>query len=305
MIMRRKSRSIRVGNIKIGGDAPIAIQSMTNTETASVSATVSQIKRLEKCGCEIVRVAVKSFDDASAIKTIKKKIRIPIVADIHFDHRLALKSIAGGADKIRLNPGNIRNRDEILQVVKAAKKAQIPIRIGVNSGSIIRSPQSTVHSPQSKAFSSKLLVKSALNYIKLFERMDFRDIIISLKSSDVVSTVDSYRKIAKLCEYPLHLGVTATGPYESGVVKSSVGIGALLLDGIGDTIRVSLTADPVEEVVAAKRILAACGVRRFGPDIISCPTCGRCQVDLIKLVKELDSKLQAPNSKLQAKKPEA
>ena len=289
MIKRRKTRQIRIGDMKVGGSAPISIQSMTNTDTANVEATISQIKRLEKAGCEIVRVAVKNLDDAGAIRLIKRKIKIPLVADIHFDYRLALKSIQSGADKIRLNPGNIRKKDEIGQVIKAAKRARIPIRIGVNSGSIHVSPQSAVHGPQS-------IVNSALKYIRLFESMEFRDIIISLKSSDVVSTVESYRQIAKRCDYPLHLGVTATGPYDSGIVKSSIGIGSLLLGGIGDTIRVSLTADPVNEVFAAKRILSSINLRRFGPDIISCPTCGRCQVDLIGIVSNLEKELYAPPS---------
>ena len=275
MITRKKTRQIKVGGVKIGGNAPISIQSMTKAETANVKAVVSQIKGLEAAGCEIVRVAVKNIKDAEAIKSIKRAIKIPLIADIHFDYQLALKSIASGADKIRLNPGNIGKKEEIAAVVKAAKKGRIPIRIGMNSGS--------AHSSD--------LVKPAMKYIKLFEESDFRDIIISLKASDVVSTVEAYRNIAGLCDYPLHLGVTAAGPYDSGIVKSSVGIGALLLDGIGDTIRVSLTADPAEEVIAAKRILSSLNIRKFGPDIISCPTCGRCQVNLAKIVRQLEDKL--------------
>lgn len=271
MITRRKMRQIRVGDIRIGSGAPVSIQSMTKVETSNVSAVVSQIKRLSNAGCDIVRVAVKSIKDAQAVKDIKRKTDIPIVCDIHFDYRLALECIDSGADKIRLNPGNIGKRDEIGMVVRAAKKRKIPIRIGVNSGS-----------------TSVDFVKSALNYIKIFEDLDFRDIIISLKASDVAKTVEAYRRISALSDYPLHLGVTASGPYDSGIVKSSIGIGALLLDGIGDTIRVSLTADPVEEVIAAKRILSALNLRKFGPEIISCPTCGRCQVDLISIVNKME-----------------
>lgn len=276
MMKRRATRQLSVGAVKIGGNSPISIQSMTKVETSNVKAVVSEIKELEISGCEIIRVAVKTIKDAEALKDIKRKISIPLAADIHFDHRLALKAIESGADKIRLNPGNIRRRDEIAQVVKAAKKAKIPIRIGVNSGS-----------------TSGDFVKSAISYIKLFEDLSFRDIIISLKASDVAKTVEAYRKISKLCNYPLHLGVTASGPYKSGIVKSSIGIGSLLLDGIGDTIRVSLTADPVEEIAAAKQILSSLGLRKFGPEIISCPTCGRCQVDLVKMAKELDNAVRS------------
>lgn len=274
MTKRRHSRQIRVGRVKIGGDSPVSIQSMTNTVTSDVRKTVAQIKRLETAGCEIIRVAVKTLDDAYAIRAIKRGIKIPLVADIHFDHRLALASIRSGADKIRINPGNMKRTDDVIAVVREAKSAGIPIRIGVNSGSLSSDP-----------------VKAVLKYIKLFESEKFRDIIISLKSSDVAATVAAYRKVAEACDHPLHLGVTATGPYDTGIVKSSVGIGSLLLDGIGDTVRVSLTADPAYEVRAARKILSACGARNFGPNIISCPTCGRCQVDLIAIVNELEKKL--------------
>jgi (E)-4-hydroxy-3-methylbut-2-enyl-diphosphate synthase len=275
MIKRRKTRVVRVGPVKVGGSNPVSIQSMTKVPTSDVAAVVSQIKSLEKCGCEIIRVAVKRTEDARAISRIKQKIGIPLVADIHFDYRLALEAIAGGADKVRLNPGNTKNRSEVAAVVKAAKKAGISIRIGVNSGS-----------------TSGDFAGSALKYLKLFEDLDFRDIIISLKGSSVGQTVEAYRKIAVRCDYPLHLGVTASGSYESGVIKSAIGIGALLLDGIGDTIRVSLTAQPEEEVLAAKRILSSLGLRKFGHQIISCPTCGRCQVDLAKIVSELENALR-------------
>ena len=301
MIERRKTRQIKAGNVKIGGNAPISIQSMTKVDTSDIRAVIAQVKRLEDAGCEIVRVAVKDIDDAKAVKDIKKKIRIPIVCDIHFNYRLALESIRSGADKIRLNPGNIRKRGEIAEVAKAAKKAGIPVRIGLNSGSLFpnHKSQTTNHRPSI----SSTLVKSALDYIKIFEDLDFRDIIISLKASDVATTVEAYRKIAKLCDYPLHLGVTASGPYDQGVIKSAIGIGALFLDGIGDTIRVSLTADPIEEVMAAKRILSSLGLRQFGPEIISCPTCGRCQVDLGGIVRQLERELSAFSFQRSAKKP--
>lgn len=285
MILRKRTRLVRVGGVKVGGGAAVSIQSMTKVETSNVSAVVSQIKRLKGAGCDIVRVAVKTVKDAEAVGSIKRKTDIPIVCDIHFDHRLALKCIENGADKIRLNPGNIKKAGDIREVVKAAKRKKIPIRIGVNSGS-----------------ASEDFVKSAMGYVKIFEELGFHDIIISLKASDVAKTVEAYREISGLCDYPLHLGVTASGPYDIGIVKSSIGIGALLLDGIGDTIRVSLTADPVEEVIAAKRILSSLNLRKFGPQILSCPTCGRCQVDLVDIVRKLDRELSAFSHQLSAKK---
>jgi (E)-4-hydroxy-3-methylbut-2-enyl-diphosphate synthase len=286
MMKRRSSRQIKIGGLKVGGGSKISIQSMAKIETKRVSAVVAQIKGLEKAGCEIVRVAIKDPVDADAVRSIRKKIRIPLVCDIHFDYRLALQCIAAGADKIRLNPGNIYKRDEVAQVIRAARKAKIPIRIGVNSGSV---------------FARDTLVSSALRYIKLFEEEDFHDIIISLKASGVRETVDAYRQVARMCEYPLHLGVTASGPYETGIIKSAIGIGSLLLDGIGDTIRVSITGDPRDEVMAAKRILGSLGIRDFGPEIISCPTCGRCQVDLGAIVESLERKLSALGLGLSAK----
>lgn len=292
MVRRRKTRQIKVGGVKIGGGAPVSVQSMAKAATSDVKSVVAQVKELEECGCELVRVAVKNLKDASAVRDIRRKIKIPLVADIHFDYRLALEAIKNGADKIRLNPGNIRKAEEIREVVRAAKRAKVPIRIGVNSGSVFRSHKKN-KTPHDN--SADELVSNAVYHIRLFEEMDFRDIIISLKASDVVSTVGAYRKMAALCDYPLHLGVTAAGPHDSGIIKSAIGIGSLLLDGIGDTIRVSLTADPVDEVVAAKRILSSVGLRHFGPEIISCPTCGRCQVDLADIVKELERKLTTYN----------
>jgi (E)-4-hydroxy-3-methylbut-2-enyl-diphosphate synthase len=272
------TRQIKVGGVKIGGGAPVTIQSMTKTDTRDVLATVRQIKELEKAGCEIVRVAIKDFEAAAAIKAIKRKVNLPLVADIHFDYRLALRAIENGADKIRLNPGNIYKENEIKEVAGLAKKKKIPIRVGANSGSI------RLTSVRGKA---QDMVKPVLDYIKILERMDFYDIIVSLKASDALSTIEAYKLFSKKSNYPLHLGITAAGPASTGIVKSAIGIGALLLDGIGDTIRVSLTGDPVEEVIAAKNILQALKLRNFGPEIISCPTCGRCQVDLQGIVNKV------------------
>jgi len=280
----RMTKQIKVGNVKIGGGAPVSIQSMTKTDTRDVQATVREIKELEKSGCEIIRVAVKDFEAAKAIRAIKRKVNLPLVADIHFDYRLALSAIENGADKIRLNPGNIYKEDEIKEVVKLAKKRRIPIRVGANSGSIRYKIQDTRYKGNTMIDN---MVKSVMDYIKILERMDFYDIIVSLKASDVLSTIEAYKLFSKKSRYPLHLGVTAAGPVSTGIVKSSIGIGALLLDGIGDTIRVSLTGDPIEEVIAAKNILQALELRSFGPEIISCPTCGRCQVDLQGIVNKV------------------
>lgn len=303
MIKKRKSRQITVGGVKIGGGAPVSVQSMVKVATSDVKSVALQIRRLEKVGCEIVRVAVKNMNDAKAVRHIKSIINIPLVCDIHFDHCLALKSIENGADKIRINPGNMRDKDAVAAVVKAARRAGIPIRIGVNSGSVDVGRWKTENRKWKKNNPSSILVDSALDYIRLFEDLKFRDIIISLKASNVVSTVEAYRKIAGVVEYPLHVGVTASGSYDNGIVKSSIGIGSLLLDGIGDTIRVSLTADPIEEVIAAKRILSSLGIRRFGPEVIACPTCGRCKVDLVKIVGELENKLSIVTRRFSEKRP--
>lgn len=280
------TRQIKVGKIRIGGKAPIIIQSMTKTDTKDVPATIKQIRELEKAGCELVRIAVKDFEAASAIKKIKDGIRIPLAVDIHFDYRLAIAAIENGAEKIRLNPGNIHKEEQILEVARVAKKAKVPIRVGVNSGSILR--MKIERQRAKKRNLADFMVKSALDYIKVLEKAGFYDIIISLKASDVLTTIDAYRKFSEKSRYPLHLGITAAGPALTGLVKSSIGIGVLLLEGIGDTIRVSLTGDPREEVIAAKNILQALNIRRFGLEIISCPTCGRCQVDLQEIVAELE-----------------
>ena len=285
-IKRRKSRVVRVGHVPIGGEHPIAIQSMTKTATVDVESTVKQIKKLENAGCEIVRLAVKDFASARVLKKIKGQARIPIVADIHFDWRLAIAAIESGVDKIRLNPGNIFKAQQVREVVAAAKSAGIPIRVGVNSGSVRRTTSQ-------KQSITQAMVKSTLEYVKMLERFRFRDIVISLKGSDIFDTMEAYRAMAKICDYPLHLGVTATGLASCGVVKSSIALGALLMDGIGDTLRVSLTDDPVQEVRAARLILGALGKRSFGHEVISCPTCGRCEVDLVKIVKSLENKLSA------------
>jgi (E)-4-hydroxy-3-methylbut-2-enyl-diphosphate synthase len=280
-INRRKSRVVKIGNIRIGGDYPVAIQSMTKVATANASLCIKQIKELENAGCEIVRVAVKDMGDARAIKKIKAQVKIPIVADIHFDYRLALTAIDNGADKIRLNPGNIEKESQVSEVISALRHARIPLRIGVNSGSV----------KELKLGMSDRLVKGALGYIRMIEKLKFYDLVISLKGSTVLDTIDAYRKMARLCDYPLHLGVTATGSPYRGVIKSAIAIGALLLDGIGDTIRISLTEEPKQEVVAAKAILESLALRHFGPQVVSCPTCGRCSVNLVEIVRNLESVL--------------
>jgi len=282
-IKRHKTRVVKIGNISIGGANAVAIQSMTKAKTADIDSCVRQIKELGSLGCDIVRLAIKDSFDAHALKKIKPKVNIPIVADIHFNWRLAIQAIESGADKIRLNPGNIYKKEEIREVVSALKSAGIPLRIGLNSGSV-------------KGLGTKLsvpdrLVKSAKDYIKIIEGFKFYNTVISLKASTILDTVEAYRKISKLYDYPLHLGVTATGSPYKGVIKSSIAVGSLLLDGIGDTIRISLTARPQEEVIAAKNILESLELRHFGPEIISCPTCGRCEVDLVRIVKDLENKL--------------
>ncbi|NQT32879.1 MAG: flavodoxin-dependent (E)-4-hydroxy-3-methylbut-2-enyl-diphosphate synthase [Candidatus Omnitrophica bacterium] len=284
MIERRKTRTVDVGGVKIGSDYSISIQSMTKTQTQDVAATLYQVRELEEAGCEIVRVAVKDTDDAKAIGSIKKEANIPIVADIHFDYRLALEAVKRGADKIRINPGNISSPEDIDKVIDAVGEKNIPIRIGINSGSLM-----DVVSGQGET--SDMMTASLLIYLENFQKRDFHNIVISLKSSSAGATVEAYKKMAAKCDYPFHVGVTAAGSPEEGIVKSSVGIGALLLEGIGDTIRVSLTGDPCQEVYAAKQILSSCGCRSFGPEIIACPTCGRCQVDLVPIVKELEEEL--------------
>jgi len=273
---------INIGGVRIGDGADVSVQSMCSTDTRDVNATVRQICCLTDAGCELVRVAVPDRQAAEAIKEIKNRIQIPLIADIHFDYRLATESVKNGADALRLNPGNIGKKEFVQKVVEAAKERQIPIRIGVNAGSL---EKDLPHNADG-------LVESAMRHIKILENMDFGLIKVSLKASDVPLMVEAYRKIHKLIPYPLHLGVTEAGTLKSGLVKSSIGIGSLLLDGIGDTIRVSLTEDPVEEVGAAWEILKALKLRQRGLNLISCPTCGRCQIDLITLAKQVEEKFR-------------
>ena len=275
------SREVRIGDVIIGGGREIAVQSMTNTETKDVASTVNQIRRLEKAGCEIVRCAVYDTECADVIPLIKKEISIPLVADIHFDYRVAVAAIKNGADKVRINPGNIGGRDKILEVVKAAKDHGVPIRVGGNTGSL---PEDIAASDMR---ASDALVVSAERNIAVLEEAGFSDIVVSLKSSDVRTTVEAYRKMAEKYDYPLHLGITEAGIYEDAAVKSAIGLGTLLLDGIGDTIRVSVSGDPVSEIAIAKKILAFTGLGKGGVEIVSCPTCSRCSLDIENIVKRL------------------
>ncbi len=283
MITRRISREVKVGNLTIGANAPISVQSMTNTDTRDVSATLAQINRLEEVGCEIIRVAVPNMSAAESLKAIKQEMTVPLVADIHFDYRLALKVIDGGVDKLRINPGNIGSEDRVKAVVKAAKSRGIPLRIGVNAGSL---GDELIEKYGHNC--PEALVESAQKHIKILEQLDFHDIVISLKDSNVVNMIDSYRLMAEQTDYPLHLGVTEAGTKFSGTIKSAIGIGVLLHEGIGDTIRVSLTEDPVEEVKVGFEILKSVGLRVHGPNIIACPTCGRCQINLIDIAHEIE-----------------
>lgn len=282
---RRISRQINVGGILIGGGAPVSVQSMCNTDTRDVNATVAQINELSAAGCEIVRLAVPDMKAAQAVSEIKKQVEIPLVADIHFDYRLALECARGGVDKIRINPGNIGYSERVRAVAEECGSRNIPIRIGVNGGSLEREILEKYKSPTPNA-----LCESALTHIKLLEDCGFYDIALSIKSSSVLSTVTAYRKIAAMIDYPLHIGVTEAGTEYGGIVKNSIGIGSLLLDGIGDTLRVSLTAPPVREVVAGIEILKSVGLRS-GARLVSCPTCGRCQVDMIPVANEVNERL--------------
>lgn len=279
----RQSRQISIGDVKIGGGAPVSVQSMTVTDTRDVASTVSQIKRLEEAGCDIVRVAVPDMDAAKALGAIRKEIRIPLVSDIHFDYRLALESIRQGVDGMRINPGNIGARYRIKAVVDACRERGIPIRIGVNSGSLEKDILKKHKHPTAEA-----LVESAMRHVQILEDLDFLDMKISVKSTDVKKMITAYRMLADETEYPLHLGVTEAGTPGMGTVKSSIGIGALLAEGIGDTIRVSLTGDPVEEIVVGMNILRSLGMRNNGIELISCPGCGRLEIDLEKLVSEVE-----------------
>lgn len=289
MIKRRNSKQIQIGNVKIGADAPISVQSMCNTDTRDVCATVNQIKKLADNGCEIARLAILNKDAAASIKEIVKKSPIPLVADIHFDYRLAIECINNGINALRLNPGNIGKRENVEKVVTLAKQQQIPIRIGVNAGSLEKELLDENIPLYEK------MVKSAMKHIQILEDLDFDLIKVSLKSSDVLTTIEAYRSIAEKIPYPLHLGVTETGTLKGGLIKSSVGLGTLLAEGIGDTIRVSLTEDPIEEVFAGYDILKSLGLRTHGVNFISCPTCGRTQIDLISLAQKVEEKFKNLN----------
>ena len=282
------SKQILVGGVPVGGGAPVTIQSMCNTRTDDVDATVEQILRLEEAGCEIIRVAVPDMTAAKAVGAIKERIHIPLVVDIHFDYKLALESVAAGADAVRINPGNIGDADRVKAVAQACAGKNIPIRIGVNGGSLEKELLAKYGGPTPEA-----LVESAFGHIKLLNRWDFDDICVSLKTSSVPGTIAAYRKMAAESDYPLHVGLTEAGTPRMGVLKSAVGIGGLLALGIGDTIRVSLSADPVEEVYAAQDILRVVGLRKDAPELISCPTCGRTRIDLIGLAHEVEERLRA------------
>jgi len=286
MKRRKKTKKIQVGSVAVGGNAPVSVQSMTNTDTRDVRATVLQIKRLEQAGCDIVRVAVVDEAAAEALKDIIKKANIPVIADIHFNYRLALKSIEAGVHGIRINPGNIGSRKRLEAVVRKAGQSNISIRIGINSGSLEKDILKKYGHPTAEA-----LVESALRNIELIESMSFREIKVSLKSSDVGTMLSAYRLVSKKTRYPLHVGVTEAGTAFSGTIKSAIGLGILLEEGIGDTIRVSLTADPVEEVRAGYEILKCLGLRKRGAELISCPTCGRRQIDVISMAGAVEKKL--------------
>ncbi|PIP28372.1 MAG: 4-hydroxy-3-methylbut-2-en-1-yl diphosphate synthase [Candidatus Moranbacteria bacterium CG23_combo_of_CG06-09_8_20_14_all_35_22] len=278
------SRVVKVGPYKLGGNNPVRVQSMCNTDTRDVKATVKQILALEKVGCEIVRVAVLDMEAARAISKIKKQIHIPLVADIHFDYKLALEAVAQGIDKIRINPGNIGSEEKVKAVVMACKKKKIPIRIGINGGSL----EKEILKKYKNKVTAEGMVESAMRHIKILERYDFRDILISLKASDIKRTVEAYRLLSKKVNYPLHIGVTEAGTIFRGTIMSSIGLGILLYEGIGATLRVSLTADPVEEIGVAWEILKSLEKRKKGVTVTSCPTCGRTQIDLISLAKKVE-----------------
>jgi len=285
---RRKSKVVKIGKVSIGGNNPVAVQSMVKIKTSECAKVINQIRKLEASGCEIARLAVKDNADAKSLKKIKSAVKIPLVADIHFDWRLALLSIDSGVDKIRLNPGNIFKDEQVRLIAAAATRAHIPIRVGLNSGSV-PVPYGKISASGNSLVDR--MCKSALSYIKMLEGFGFNDIVVSLKASNSLDTIKAYRKMAAFCDYPFHLGVTATGLPIDGIVKSSIALGSLLQEGIGDTIRVSLTDEPCQEVKVSKSILQALQLRDFGPEIISCPTCGRCEVNLKKVVDDLEDSL--------------
>jgi len=284
---REKTKEVKVGNLVIGGNAPISVQSMTNTDTKNVLETVKQIQRMEKAGCELVRIAITDLDSCFAIPLIKKEINIPLVADIHFNYQLALKSIELGIDGIRINPGNIKQKEQLRLIIKTAKEKKVPLRFGINSGSLDPKIIKKYHQITPHA-----LLESASNIVMLLEEMDYHNIIFSIKSSNIIDTIDANILFANKYPYPLHIGITEAGPYFRGIIKSSVGIGILLHLGIGNTIRVSLTDDPIEEIKVGYEILKSLNLKQKGPNIISCPTCARCMVDLKEIVKEVENRIQ-------------
>ena len=284
--MRKNTKVINVGSVKIGGNNPIVVQSMTNTKTYDINSTVKQITALAEAGCDIVRVAVPKMEDAEALVAIKKQISLPLIADIHFDYRLALKALEAGVDGLRLNPGTIGKKEYVKAVVTAAKERNVPIRIGVNAGSLDQKILLKYG-----GITAEGMVESALEHIRILEENNFDNIKISLKAHDVPLTIAAYKLMADTVNYPLHLGITEAGTIKSGIIKSAVGIGALLAQGIGDTFRISLTGDPVEEVKVANEILKALNLREYGPVMISCPTCGRCNIDLAKIANEVETLL--------------
>ncbi|WP_136810610.1 flavodoxin-dependent (E)-4-hydroxy-3-methylbut-2-enyl-diphosphate synthase [Desulfosediminicola flagellatus] len=290
MIIRRQTRKIDVGGVAIGGDSPISVQSMTNTDTRDTESTIDQILRLEKAGCEIVRSAVLDMEAAAAIRTIRDGITIPIIADIHFDYRLALAAMENGAQGIRINPGNLGGEAKLAKVIDAAKLHKVPVRVGVNSGSIEKDLLKTYGYPTAE--NPKALIESALRNVRLVESHGYHEMKISIKSSDVMTTVSGYQQLSKLTDYPLHLGVTEAGGLIAGTVKSSVALGILLSQGIGDTFRISLTRDPVEEIRVGFELLRSLKIRERGPELISCPTCGRTQINLFKLAEEVERYVQ-------------
>ncbi len=287
MLYREKTKVIKIGNKVIGGGNPIMIQSMTNTKTEDVAATVNQILRLQDAGCDIIRCTVPNIDAARAIAEIKKEISIPLVADIHFDYRMAIAAIENGADKIRINPGNIGSKECVAEVVRVAKERNIPIRVGVNSGSLEKELVEKYHGVTAEG-----IVESALDKVRMIEDMDYDNLVISIKSSDVLMSVKAHELLAGKTPYPLHVGITESGTVTSGNIKSSIGLGIILHEGIGDTIRVSLTGDPVEEIKSAKLILRTLGLRKGGIEVVSCPTCGRTNIDLIGLAAQVENLVQ-------------
>lgn len=286
--MRKETRKVKLKDLYIGGGSEITIQSMLNTKNGDIDGAILQCRRLEEAGCDIIRLAVTDEDSIRVVKALKKEINMPIVADIQFDYKIAISAIEAGVDKIRLNPGNIGNEEKVRAVVEKAKEAGVPIRVGVNTGSV-----SLDIAEKFGRYSSEGLVEEALRHIKILENCDFKDIVVSLKASDVKTMIESYRLMSEKRDYPLHLGVTEAGTSFSGTVKSAVGIGTLLAEGIGDTIRVSLTDDPVEEIRAAKEILKALDLRNGGAKLVSCPTCSRCSINLIEIAKEVEKRLES------------